>query len=166
MPAPPALPAAAAAAAAAAYGPGMHGQYEVVVLRADCQPSMGYFAQRIHVQDGVGGAGFNGQQFIFMVNAAAAAGNVVYVVFAEMSRFTASDLHAVLRALHAAVRLVLADLHAAAAAGYVPPGLLVGGTWLNIGSQVARAIFCLHLWAGHLLPRILVRLQKTAGQWA
>jgi len=152
------------------YSPAAGLAFVVEVYRADCEPSMGYFAQRVHVQDGVAGPPVTGAELLANVlSARAAAPNtVVYAVFPECSRFCAADVNEVLRASDPRVRWVFADLHAAAAAGaaYLPPGLLVAGTWLNIGSQAARAIFCVHLWAAHLLPRILVRLQRTVGQWA
>ena len=94
-------------------------------------------------------------------------GITVNVIVPECSRLTCADINVVLRDFNRHIRWWFADLYAAAVTGvsYLPPGLLTPDSWLNVHSQTARAIFCLHLWAAHLLPRIIVRLQKTVSRW-
>ena len=143
--------------------------------RADCEPSMGYFMQRTHIEDQSTAAGapaarvLNGAQLVQNVlDPAAAAGIVVYCIVPECSRICAADVNVLLRDCSRLVRWVFADLRVTAAAGvgYLPPGFLVAGTWLNTASRAVRAIFCLHVWAAYLLPRLIVRLQRTAPMWA
>ena len=156
------------------YSPTSGQLHAVRVWRADCEPAMGNFMQRMHSLDVYGGAPaaapVNGATLVRtrLDVAAAQPGSIAYVVAPECSRITCADINVVLHHCDPRLRWVFADLHAAASSGlgYLPVGFLVAGTWLNIRSRAARAIFCLHLWAGYLLPRILVRLQRTTGLWA
>ena len=156
------------------YSPTNGQLHAVRVWRADCEPAMGNFMQRMHSLDVYGGAPaaapVNGATLVRtrLDVAAAQPGSIAYVVAPECSRITCADINVVLHHCDPRLRWVFADLHAAASSGlgYLPVGFLVAGTWLNIRSRAARAIFCLHLWAGYLLPRILVRLQRTTGLWA
>lgn len=101
-----------------------------------------------------------------------APGPPVHILHSTTDRAAAHDINDVIRPAVAAagapqpaeLRFMFGDMRAAA--GGVAPGVLhPAGDWLNTGVPLARAIFCLYVWAAMYLPQRLVALQLAAPGW-